>query len=576
MEEMMGLQELEESISFSLGSFASLVEKGLADVREQRIVSRIWTLDHTVWKSEPTEITNRLGWLHSPQKFAEQIPRLDLFAEEVRAEGYTHAVVLGMGGSSLAPDMFGKTFDVRAGCLDVGVLDSTVPGVVVRLAEQLGDAHNTLFIVSTKSGTTVETVSLFKYFFSRANAALGAFEAGRHFVAITDPDSPLVSLSTRYGFREVFLNDPNIGGRYSALSYFGLVPAVLQGIDVKLLLTRAATMMALCTPGRGPSDIHTLGARLGVVLGELAKAGRDKVTFVCSSGVRSFGDWAEQLIAESTGKEGGGIVPVVGEPLRAPERYGDDRLFVNFCLEGDLEHDDALRRLENAGHPVVRINLRDLYDVGAQFALWEMAVAIAGHRLGINPFDQPNVEAAKILAREAVAAYKKDGVLPTQPPAASVEDIDMYGENTGRSPQEAIANLISGACPGAYIALQAYVEPNDVTDAALQHLRAILGERYRLATTVGYGPRFLHSTGQLHKGDSGNGLFIQITADDVCDIAIPDDADSMESSMTFGVLKTAQAMGDRQALLGAGRKVLRLHLRGDVAAGLIRIAENTA
>jgi transaldolase/glucose-6-phosphate isomerase len=549
--------------SASLGAYQPLVDSALDEMVENRIIARIWAHDYTVWKPEPTEIANRLGWLHIADVMVGQIDRLRALVESVRTDGYTDAVVLGMGGSSLAPDVFGRVFGGQtAGFLDLAVLDSTDPDAVLAQASRL-DPSRTLFIVSTKSGGTVETLSLFKYFYNWTAEALGTGsdvdQIGAHFVAITDPGSKLEALAKRYDFRDTFLNDPNIGGRYSALSYFGLVPAALAGVEVETLLDQALTMACNCEPCNCPIDGDNNGAWLGALLGELAKAGRDKVTLVTSPQLANFGDWVEQLIAESTGKEGKGILPVVGEPLGRPVDYGDDRLFVHLKLDGDDTHDLALRALEGAGQPIVRLRLRDLYDLGDQFFLWEMATAVAGYRLGINPFNQPNVEAAKVLARQAVAAYAESGALPDDEPAS----LD----------RGALIGFLALAQAGDYISLQAYVQPAAETDAALQALRLRLRDRLKLATTVGYGPRFLHSTGQLHKGDGGNGLFIQFTANEAQDVPIPDEAGSGASSMTFGVLKMAQALGDKRALEEAGRRVIRFHLGDDVAGGLMLLAE---
>jgi transaldolase/glucose-6-phosphate isomerase len=561
--------------SANLGAYQAAVDAALTEMAENRLVHRIWVHDHTVWKPDPTEITNRLGWLHTAEVMLENVPRLEGLVEAVLADGYTHALLLGMGGSSLAPEVFRKTFGADGGAIEsrpyLAVLDSTDPGAVLAHAERL-DPARTLFIVATKSGTTVETLSFFKFFYNRvadalrqgSGQALGEDRAGEHFVAITDPNSKLVDLAERHSFRATFLNDPNIGGRYSALSYFGLVPAALIGVDVPRLLGRAQAASSGCESCVAARD--NSGAWLGAILGELAKAGRDKVTFAISPAIASFGDWVEQLIAESTGKEGRGILPVVGEPLGPPEVYGDDRLFVHLKLDGDDTHDAALAILEAAGHPVVRLNLHDRYDLGGQFFLWEMATVVAGQRLGINPFDQPNVEAAKVLARRMVAEYKEKGALPS-------------GESAPLT-REALIAFLAQAQPGdpstgsgrSYIALQAYVQPTDETTVALQALRTRLRDRFRLATTVGYGPRFLHSTGQLHKGDAGRGLFVQFTADDPRDAPIPDEAGSPNSSITFGVLKAAQALGDQQALLDTGRRVIRFHLGKDVIGGLHRLA----
>jgi transaldolase/glucose-6-phosphate isomerase len=546
--------------SASLGAYQARVDAALAEMARERILARIWAHDHTVWKPDPTEISNRLGWLHSAEAMLDDSPRLERLTEAVRTDGYTRALLMGMGGSSLAPDVLSKTF-VASG-LDLAVLDSTDPGEVLAQAERL-DPTRTLFIVATKSGGTVETLSFFKFFYNRAAEILGADKVGEHFVAITDPGSSLADLAARLHFRETFLNDPNIGGRYSALSYFGLVPAALIGVDVPRLLDRARSAAHECEP----ADENPC-AWLGAVMGELAKTGRDKVTLIASPQVASFGDWVEQLVAESTGKEGRGILPVVGEPLGPPEVYGDDRLFVHLRLDGDETHATALAALEAAGHPLVRLRLRDLADLGTQFFTWEMATAIAGQRLGINPFNQPNVEAAKALARRMVAEYTATGALPTETPALSGDGIAVYGDVKAASPADALIAFLGQAQPGAYVALQAYLQPTDETDAALAALRVRLRDRLRLATTVGYGPRFLHSTGQLHKGDAGRGLFIQFTADDPRDAPIPDEAGSSDSSITFGVLKAAQAMGDGQALRDAGRRVIRFHLGADVVGRL--------
>jgi transaldolase/glucose-6-phosphate isomerase len=548
--------------SASLGEYQQLVGAALQEMVEERVIARIWAHDHTVWKPDPAEITNRLGWLHIAQSMREQISRLSTLVDGVLGEGYTDVLLLGMGGSSLAPDVFSKVFGGQSDSyLSLAVLDSTDPGAVLAHAERL-DPARTLFIVSTKSGGTAETRSFFKYFYNWTAGALGSDRAGEHFVAITDPGSKLADMADRYGFRKTFLNDSNIGGRYSVLSYFGLVPAALAGVDVETLLEEALTMVCNCEPCNCPVNGDNNGAWLGAVLGELALAGRDKVTFVTSPQLGNFPDWVEQLVAESTGKEGKGILPVVGEPLGPPELYGDDRLFVYMRMDGDDTHDEAVQLLEDSGQPVVRLRLRDLYDLGAQFFLWEMATAVAGSRLGINPFDQPNVEAAKVLARGAIAAYAESGELPQDEPAPL----------TG----QALAQFLSQAKARDYISLQAYVQPTAGTDAALLALRSQLRDQFCLATTVGYGPRFLHSTGQLHKGDGGNGLFIQFTSDNLQDLPIPDEAGEPASSMSFGVLKMAQALGDKQALLDGGRRVIRFHLGDDVVGGLKLLTEAVA
>ncbi len=546
------------------------LEAVLEQMAQERVLARIWEHDHTLWKPEPTEISNRLGWLHVADTMLDSVYRLEELVKAVQADAYTHALLLGMGGSSLAPEVFRKTFGVGDGYLDLAVLDSTDPGAVLAHTQRLNLAR-TLFIVATKSGGTVETLSLFKYFYNQVMDVVGKDWAGEHFVAITDPGSRLEDLAKGLDFREIFLNDPNIGGRYSALSYFGLVPAALTGVNVSLLLERARLMVSACSPDIAIQD--NPAARLGAAIAEWAKAGRDKMTFIISPFIDIFGDWVEQLVAESTGKEGNGILPVVGESPGPPDLYGEDRLFAYLRLDDENMHNAAADALEQVGYPVLRLHLRDVYDLGGQFFLWELATALAGHRLGINPFDQPNVEEAKMLARRMVAEYTEKGILPAQPPALVDGEISVYGDVSARSMGEALTDFLEQARVGDYIALQAYIQPTMETGEMLGDLQARLRDRTKLATTLGYGPRFLHSTGQLHKGDAGNGLFVQITTDSSHDLPIPDEAGSPHSSVSFGVLKAAQAMGDRQALLDAGRRVLRLHLVADVTSGLKRVLD---
>ncbi|MGM0383790.1 MAG: bifunctional transaldolase/phosoglucose isomerase [Thermodesulfobacteriota bacterium] len=558
--------------AFNLGRYQDKVNQALEELRDQQVISRIWAHDHTVWKPEPGEISNRLGWLHSPEVMGENVGRITAFVEGVRESGYTNALLLGMGGSSLAPEVFRKTFGVKEGYLDLSVCDSTDPGTILTYAEAV-DPQRTLFIVSTKSGTTVETLSLFKFFYNWLRYSVGENLAGEHFIAITDPETPLVDLAKRYNFRKVFRNDPNIGGRYSALSYFGLIPAALIGVDIGTLLDSAMTMVCNSEACNCAVGGDNQGGRLGVVLGDLATVGRDKATVISSFQIETFCDWAEQLIAESTGKEGMGILPVVREKVGPPASYGEDRLFVYMHLKGDDVHERAVAELEHAGYPVVRLSLSNLYDLGGHFFLWEMAVAIAGHRLGINPFDQPDVEAAKSLARQVTAEYKERGSLPSEAPTLSDDGIAVYDDIAAGTAPEALMKFLDTAQSGAYISIQAYLHPaREVTDA-LQTFRMSLRNRFRLATTLGFGPRFLHSTGQLHKGDAGKGLFIQFTTDISHDAEIPDEAGSPESLMTFGVLKAAQAIGDRQALIDRGRKVIRFHFARDPVKGIKVLTE---
>jgi len=559
------------TISFDLGSSQSLVDQARHQTRQNDIVGRIWRGDHTVWKPEPTEIANRLGWLHVHEEMMMHIPQLEAVQYAVQVAGYTHCIVLGMGGSSLAPDLFGKIFKANPGepGLQVEVLDSTDPAAVRALASRL-NPHTTIFIVSTKSGTTEETLSFFKFFYNWTVNALGVQNAGDHFIAITDPGSKLVEVAKSYHFRSVFLNDPNIGGRYSALSYFGLVPAALAGVDLKRLLDRASKMASQCK--QDDTGLDNPAIQLGAALGELAKIGNDKVTFFLPPQISSFGDWVEQLIAESTGKEGQGILPVAGESPGSPDSYDQDRLFIFFDLDRNSSAHPDLEALKAKGFPIIQIKLEDIYDLGGQFFLWEFATAVAGHWLGIQPFDQPNVEAAKILARDQIAAYKNTGRLPDPASSIATATVKVFGETPATSPEKAILHFIQQAKPGDYIALQAFLTPTRQTDEALQQLRENIRKATRRATTLGYGPRYLHSTGQLHKGDSGDGLFIQFTMDNSLDLAIPDIGGQPETSVTFGILINAQAIGDQQALQRSGRRIIRIHLMSDVPTQLIKLA----
>lgn len=446
----------------------TLVLDALSRMAEKKIIQRIRNHDHTVWKPDPTDIANRLGWLTIPQKMMGSVEEISALVDEVRHEGFTHALLMGMGGSSLAPEVFRMTFGVKKGYLDLAVLDSTDPRAVGAAAQHLNPSK-TLHIVSTKSGGTVETLSFLKYFYNKTVAAVGAEKAGAQFIAITDPGSRLEALGRDLAFRKIFLNDPEIGGRYSALSYFGLVPAALVGVNLKTLLDRAVSMAT----SDGEAGLH-----LGALMGELAIAGKDKLTLILSSGITSLGSWIEQLVAESTGKEGKGILPVDGEALLSPDAYGKDRLFVYLRLKGDTLHDVHVDNLKMAGHPVVTIELNDEFDLGGEFYRWEMATAVAGHRMGINPFDQPNVESAKVSARKMLATYQETGQLPkldfdrsedglavvTSIVADTIEAI--FHQFLGR------ARKISDHSLLPYVAIQAYLPPSADTDKALFKLRS--------------------------------------------------------------------------------------------------------
>jgi transaldolase/glucose-6-phosphate isomerase len=531
----------------SLGSYLPDVEASLAGYQRLDLMGRLWRGDHTVWKPDPTEITNRLGWLTVTDAMGEQVSALDAFAREVRDAGFRHVALLGMGGSSLGPEVLRQAFGGAPGYPELIVLDSTVPGWVQDVTEAI-DPARTLFLVSSKSGSTTEPNTFYAHFRGLVEKAAGPEQAGRNFVAVTDPGTPLEKLAREKGFRRVFLNPPDIGGRYSVLSYFGLVPAALSGIDVGKLLGRADRMRegcASCVPAH-----DNPGAWLGTAMGTLARQGRDKLTLVASPGISSFGLWVEQLIAESTGKDGTGIVPIAGEPLSGPGLYGNDRLFVYLRLEGDdnSQTDAAIEAIQASGQPVVRLDLADRYDLGAEFFRWEFATVVAGAVLGIHPFDQPNVQAAKEMTERVLRQYRTSGNLPSSEPPSSFK------------------SLVAGAGPGSYLAIMAYIRQTAEVNAALDSLRLKVMERYGIATTFGYGPRFLHSTGQLHKGGPGSGLFLQLTADHQADIPIPGEP------YTFGVLADAQAVGDLEALRAAGRSVARVHLGSRGEAGILGLA----
>jgi len=554
------------STAYHIGSFQPLVDQTLSQIADDQILHRIRTCDHTVWKKDPTDIVNRLGWLASPEKMKTACPEIVSMVNDLRDEGFTHALLMGMGGSSLAPEVFRFTFGVRNGFLDLSVIDSTDPREVGDCARHLDPSH-TLYIVATKSGGTVETFSFFKYFYNETVKKIGQEKAGSHFIAITDPDSRLETLGKELNFRKIFLNDPDIGGRYSALSYFGLVPAALVGVDLEKLLIRARVSAA---PDK------EAGIHLGAVMGKLALAGRDKLTLVLSPAISHFGAWVEQLVAESTGKEGKGILPVEGETLLSPDAYANDRLFVYMQLDGDTTNVEKLQALEKAGHPVAEIPVSDLYDLGGEFFRWEMATVIAAHLLGINPFDQPNVESAKVSARQMLSAYQEKGELPHPAPTLSSDLITVFSNEPADTLATAISHFFARAKIDknelrSYVAIQAYLQPSPETDEVLGRLRTQIQMQMKMATTIGYGPCFLHSTGQLHKGDGGHGLFIQLTDDPETDINIPDAPGENQSTITFGTLLASQALSDRKALRDTGRNVIRLHLGRDVSGGLQRI-----
>ncbi|MBI9051997.1 MAG: hypothetical protein JEZ00_21460 [Anaerolineaceae bacterium] len=550
------------------------IDATVQHIQQNDILSRIWQHDHTVWKDEPKEISNRLGWLHCPERMLQNVKYLESFVAEIVLDNeFSHLVLCGMGGSSLAPEVFQKTFGVKADYLDISVLDSTDPWAMHQIDDTL-DLEKTLFVISTKSGSTIETTSMMKYFYHRLVAKVGVERAGTHFVAITDPGSSLIDVAKKFGFRRIFLNDPNIGGRYSALSYFGLLPAALTGIDVRTLLEKARGMQVHLSAL--PTHAQNMGLQLGAILGQAALSGKDKLTFILSPAIANFGSWVEQLIAESTGKEGKGILPVVGEKTLSPRFYHDDRLFVYMHVGEDHTHESAVVNLIKAGFPVIDIHCDSILELGSQFMLWEFATALASAVMKIQPFDQPSVESAKISARKMVQEYKESGSLTTRQPIFQQQELSVFGECPGNTLGEILTEFLNQLQGDKYCAVQAYLPPSEDVHSALADIQTRIHSNKHCAVTVGIGPRYLHSTGQLHKGDAGNGVFLQITSDSVIDLQIPDEMDQPGSSISFGILKMAQALGDQEVLREADRPVLHIHLGKDVYSGLKQIALSLA
>ena len=543
-------------LSLSLGGLQDRVDARLADWTRAGYLRRLWAKDPALWAGgSPEAVCDRLGWLDLPVRMEPRLAGIRTFAGVIAAEGFTHAVLLGMGGSSLAPEVFERTFGSAPGRPELIVLDSTHPDAVAAVEARV-DLARTLFIVSSKSGTTVEPLSFFRYFW-RLVTGIGT-SPGRQFIAITDPGTPLAALARERGFRRVFEAAPDVGGRFSALTEFGLVPAALVGVDIGGLVAGAAAEARADGPevleGEAP------GLRLGAALGEAGSV-RDKLTIFASPGLRSFPDWLEQLIAESTGKDGKGIVPVAGEPSLPAGRYGPDRTFVSLVVGADVRDgiDGLAASVERSGHPVIGIRLADTLSLGAEIFRWEMAVAAAGSVLGVHPFDQPDVEQAKALARKALESEAGRG----RRGAASG---DAVAADAPAGLGAAFGRWLASARPRDYIAIQAYLAPDGATSSALRELRSALLKKTSLATTLGFGPRFLHSTGQLHKGGPDEALVLQLFDEPERDLTIP------ETGLTFGRLIRAQAFGDFQALVGRGRRVLRVDLGRDPAAGLARLA----
>jgi transaldolase/glucose-6-phosphate isomerase len=556
----------------SLGSYAEAVQATVKTADKDQWIRRIWRKDAALWKADEEHqkiIKNALGWVTVTDIVQEAADELAAFSQRIVKDGFTHVMLLGMGGSSLCPEVFRRTFGKQKGYPELHVLDSTDPATVSAFEKSV-DLTKTLFIVASKSGSTTEPLMFYKYFFNRLRELKGD-KAGENFAAITDPGTLMEQMASGDKFRRIFLNPADIGGRYSALSFFGSVPAALQGFDFKTLIDRADRAMHACAPPVPTEDNPAV--RLGGIIGTLANQGRDKLTLIISPEIASLGLWIEQLIAESTGKEGKGIIPIAGESLNVPTAYGNDRLFVSISVGApDTDTDSKLRALEAAGHPVVRRTLKDTLDLGEEFYIWEMSTAIAGAVLGINSFDQPNVQESKDNTKALLEEFKEKGALPAQKLAAEGSGLKVLCDEatlkeigSGHTPEEFITAHLSRVKAGDYVALLNYIQETDAHESSIQAIRMHISEAFKVATTTGYGPRFLHSTGQLHKGGAASGVFIQITADDVSDVPLPGEV------FTFGILKQAQALGDFQSLSSRHRRAIRLHLGSDMAGGLKKL-----
>jgi transaldolase / glucose-6-phosphate isomerase len=523
---------------------AEKVRHRMVDMRRWEVVRRIWDRDPSVWSGSDED--QWLGWLMLPMQDAKPLTALTRFAGKIKKEGFQDVVLLGMGGSSLAPEVIRSVIGLGDGYPNLHVLDSTDPAQILAIERGI-DLKRSLFLVASKSGSTLEVNILKQYFFHRLSERVGADEAGRHFVLTTDPGSKLHQVAKQERFRAVFDGVPTVGGRYSALSNFGLVPAALIGADLAQLLDGAADMARRCAS----DGADNAAFELGVVLGELSLQGRDKPTLIAPLRFASFGGWLEQLVAESLGKQGKGIIPIDGESPAAPDVYGRDRVFVHLrsAAAANASAETIVDRLKRAGHPVIRIDWPDRYALGAEFFRWEFATAVAGAVLNVNPFDQPDVEATKVVTRRLASEYDRTGKLP---PDETVSDVTAVGD------------LLNQLKEGDYFALLAFIEMNQANRSALEAIRGLVRDRKKVATTVGFGPRYLHSTGQAHKGGPNSGVFLLITCENGEDLPVPG------QKYTFGTIKLAQARGDFEVLAARGRRLLRIHL-SEVESGLQRL-----
>jgi len=539
------------------------------DWRANGKVRRLWQRDAALWTG--TDEANWLGWLGIADDEIAHNDNLRKVAEDAKSGGFAHILLLGMGGSSLCPEVLRLTYGKIAGFPELHVLDSTDPAQIKSFENKI-DLAKTLFIVSSKSGSTLEPNIFKQYFFERVKQAVGADKAGSRFIAITDPGSKMQQVAEGDKFRHIFFGLASIGGRYSALSNFGMVPAAVMGLDTKKFLDRTDEMVQACA-SCVPVEENP-GVVLGLILGTAARIGRDKVTIITSPGISDLGAWLEQLLAESTGKQGKGIIPVARETIGATEVYGTDRVFAYLRLESapDADQDAKVAILEKAGHPVVRISLADTYDLGQEFFRWEIATAVAGSVIGINAFNQPDVEASKIATRNLTTEYEKTGSLPAEKPILEDKGVKLYSDDknandlakaaSGKSLTAYLKAHLGRLQPGDYFALLGYIQMNDQHEQQLQAIRHAVRDRKHVATCLGFGPRFLHSTGQAYKGGPNSGVFLQLTGDDANDLPVPG------QKYTFGTVKAAQARGDFQVLAERGRRALRVHLGADLHSGL--------
>jgi transaldolase/glucose-6-phosphate isomerase len=552
--------------SFS-GPFAAACD----DWKKNDKVRRLWQCDASLWTG--TDESKWLGWLGITQEQLAHISALQEIAADIKKAGFKHALLLGMGGSSLCPEVLRMTFVEIDGYPELHVLDSTDPAQIKALEAKV-DLSSTICIVSSKSGSTLEPNIYKQYFFERVREKVGDAEVGNRFIAITDPGSKMQEVAERDKFRKIFAGVPSIGGRYSALSNFGMVPAAIMGIDVSKFLSNTAEMVKACGAA-SPADANP-GVLLGMIMGVAANLGRDKITIAASPGISDLGAWLEQLIAESTGKLGKGIIPVDREPLAKPDTYGSDRVFAYLRLETapNKSQDSAIDALEAAGHPVVRITVDNVYNLGQEFFRWEIATAVAGAIIGINPFNQPDVEASKIETKKLTSEYEKSGKLPDESPFFEGDGIKLYADEKNANALKGRPRLVEvlkahlgRLHAGDYFALLGYITMNDANEKALQAIRLSVRDKKKVATVLGFGPRFLHSTGQAYKGGANSGVFLQITCDDAIDLPVPG------QKYSFGTVKAAQARGDFAVLAERGRCALRVHLGKDVAAGLATLTK---